>query len=395
MTKKRPAKAISKQPAPWTIAVFMVGDAELDSSIDRDLMELERAGSSDSVNVIAAVQRSGRSKTKWLQIAPRGENGPHRSTSVGDPKDGDLNDRLDDFLKFVADEYESKHYLLVCWGHASGLGFGRLGPGSEEDLVRLQALVASLRKFREARVEPGKLEILGFCACALSKAEFAIELRDEVDFLVSSQVGISTLMTWPFDRILQRVLMSPEVHPGTLASQIVGAFEESYEPPPVALTALHLQKSEDVGRQVDAISKSIIKAIDQPRELGRLNGLCVVSAFQRAVAAYPYELEPLVDFFDFCRKLIEEVDLEERVREEARDVLNGGVRSFVVCNARSGPKLGALNGLSILAPDFENATWATTWAAPEAWLWTKTEWAEMTRRIHQFAFSPENRALIS
>jgi hypothetical protein len=391
MSKQRQASRAKRELPPWTIAVFMVGGPELESSIDRDVLELERAGSSDSVNVIAAVQRSGRAHTTYLQVMPRGDEGqPQKSKKIGRSTVGDLNTRLNKFLAFVARRYKSQHYSLIFWGHASGLGFGRLGSGSQEDLIRLKAFVESLRKFRESRADAQKLEILGFCACALSKAEFAIELREEVDFLVSSQVGISTLMTWPFDRIVQRVVMSPQVAPGTFASQIVQCFEESYEPPPIALTALHLQKSEEVGRQVDAIAKSILKAIDQPKVPGRVNNLSVLSAFQRAISAYPYELEPLIDFFDFCRKLVEEEALEELVRAEAREVLDKGARAFVVCNARSGPKLGALNGLSILAPDLKDPNWVATWTASHAWLWTNTQWAEVTRRVHRFAFdNPE------
>ena len=155
--------------------------------------------------------------------------------------------------------------MLILWGHSSALGFGALTPGSTDDLVRMGQLAASLNKFREKRYSGEKLEILGFCACAVSKAEFALELRNEVAFLVSSQVGISTLMTWPFDRIIQRALMSPSVLPETLASQIVGAFEESYEPPPVALTALDLGESEAVRSHVDELSRSILGGLGATR----------------------------------------------------------------------------------------------------------------------------------
>lgn len=385
---------------PWTVMVFMVGDPELQSSIDRDLMELGRAGSSSDVSVVVAVQRTSDQLMQWFEIAPRSDAGPRLNPLPECPAapQGDLDEKLDAFLHFVATDprFQAQHHLLTLWGHASGLGFGGLGPGSAEDIVRLDELSQSLRQFRRER-DGSKLDILGFCACAVSKAEFALELQDEVAFLVSSQVGISTLMTWPFDRIVQRALTSPGVEPQAMASQIVRCFEESYEPPPVALTALDLGQSEPLGKHVDGVSKAILTALDKPDEEGLLNALCVLRAFQHAEDAYPFEIESLVDFFDFCTKLVEEHDLDEQVRDRARSVLNEGARAFVVENARSGPKMAALNGLSILAPDFDDPKWGAVCdkCAPEsgARLWKSTTWAKMARRIHEFAM--EHKRLLN
>jgi hypothetical protein len=395
--KKRGTVVAKRTGAPsrtaaksWTIMVFMVGDAELQVSANRDLLELERAGSSEDVNVIVALQETGRHDTVWIEVKPRSES-PDPKNIVGRTKTGDLNERLDAFLEFVTKEphLAARHYLLVLWGHASGLGFGRLAADSRDD-IRVNELAASLSTFRKARGDE-KLEILGFCACALSKAEFALELRNEVDYLVSSQVGISTLMTWPFDRLVQRALVSPSIEPEAFASQIVRVFEESYEPPPVALTALDLRQSNRLGKQVDSVSKAILDALERPDDEGLLNSLCVLRAFRNAEAAYPFELEALVDFFDFCGKLVEEVDLTGDVRQTARDVLDDGVRSFVVENTRSGPKMAALNGLSIIAPDFDDPDWAKVLerAKTDALLWTNTDWAKMTLRIHEFAMKSE------
>jgi cysteine peptidase C11 family protein len=372
--------------------VFMVGGAELGPAIGRDQIELERVGSSADVNVITAVQKSSRSNTEWLEIQPLdADSKPTKSKKAGQSTTGDLNTRLQEFLEFVAKNYKAKNYALILWGHASGLGFGRLGPGSSEDLIRLTELSGLIRGFREARESHEKLEILGFCACALSKAEFALELRDDVDFLVSSQIGISTLMTWPFDQVVQRVLMSPSVPPETLATHIVRCFEESYEPPPVALTALDLKKSEELKTHVDELSIAILAALGEQGVPGRLNNLSVLHAFRKALEAYPYDLESLVDFFDFSAKLVEEDALEESVRDRARAILDQGARSFVVNNARSGPKLAALNGLSILAPDFDDPDWLETLercspkAGQMAWLWNSTHWIPMARTVYEFA----------
>jgi hypothetical protein len=384
---------------PWTIMVFMVGGPELGPALDRDRLELERAGSSSDVNVIVAIQKSSRSDTDWFEVQPLDANGHAvKSKKVGQTERGDLTARLGAFLEFVAKTYKSRHYALILWAHASGLGFGRLGPGSSEDLIRLGELRLLVRAFREKRESGKKLDILGFSACALSKAEFALELREDVDFLVSSQVGISTLMTWPFDRVVQRALMSPAVQPATFANHMVRCYEESYEPAPVALTALDLNKSDDIRAFVDEISVAIIDAFAVPHDADvRLSKLCVLHAFRRAISDYPYDLEPLVDFFDFCTKLVEEEHLAESVRERARKILDEGARSFVLNNARAGPKLAALNGFSIVAPDFDDPKFLErvqkdSAAQEAAWVWRETHWVQMA--IAVFRFANEDPALV-
>lgn len=377
---------------PWTIMVFMIGGSELGPALDRDRLELERAGSSSDVNVIIGIQKSSRSDTDWLEVQPLDALGHAvKSKEVGQSKTGDLTARLQEFLEFVAKTYKSRHYALILWAHASGLGFGRLGPGSKEDLIRLGKLRLLVQAFREHRESGEKLDILGFSACALSKAEFALELRDDVDYLVSSQVGISTLMTWPFDRVVQRALMSPAVQPATFASHMVRCFEESYEPAPVALTALDLNKSGEVRTFIDEISVAIIDAFASRDDVeARFNKLSVLHAFRRAVSEYPYDLEPLVDFFDFCTKLVDEEHLADSVRDRGRKILDEGARSFVMSNARAGPKLAALNGFSIVAPDFDDPEWLEkvekeSAAMEKAWVWTETHWVQMSVAVYKFA----------
>jgi hypothetical protein len=381
------------QAAPersWTIAVFMVGGAELGPALSRDMLELERVGSNDQVSVIVSRSDTPRSRGEWFEIPPRKGDGPTKRRGIGKSTTDTLDKRLEEFLSMAAKDYPARHFLLIMWGHASGLMFGELRPGSERDQLRLQEIAALLRGLRQLRGR--RLDILGFCACALSKAEFALELRDEVDYLVSSQVGISTLMTWPFDDIVQQATSNPSIEAGELARQLVDVFEEQYEPPPVGLTALDLRKGEEVGMFVQGLSQTILTALNQRGDLGRINNLCVLQAFIEALDAHPYDNEPTVDFYDLCRKLVQQEHLDEDVRAQAQEVLNKGFQSFVVENARSGPKMGALHGLSILAPDFDDPNFGDTCKkcskeSSKSYLWTSTDWAQVVARVHSFGIT--------
>lgn len=275
----------------------------------------------------------------------------------------------------------------MLWGHASGLGFGGLKPGSDGDQTRLTELKNVLRTLRERRPNKEKLDILGFCACAINKADYALELRDDVEYLIASQVGISTLMTWPFDEAVKLLLMSPSVETRSLARQLVQCFEEGYEPPPVAMTALQLTQADHVGKQINALSEAILVALALPDPHGRLNNMLVAQAFDEALDSYPWDVEALVDLFDLCRKLAQKPLLDETVRERARNILDEGFRSFVVHNARSGPKFGALNGLSMLAPDFDDPDFLKTSQScvkQEIYIWSQTRWSLVIRKVYEF-----------
>jgi hypothetical protein len=67
--KAKSARAAGTR-AEWTVAIFMVGDSNLTSAMDRDLVELRSVGSSDDVNVLLSQQMTARSKTNFSFIPP-------------------------------------------------------------------------------------------------------------------------------------------------------------------------------------------------------------------------------------------------------------------------------------------------------------------------------------
>jgi hypothetical protein len=411
----------------WTVAVFMVGERELANAMNIDFLELAKVGSSAEVNVVAAQQRAANGVTTWYEIPKGTAEQPSRRNKVGKGSESGvaLAERLDDFLQFLLKEYPAKHYLVVLWGHGSGLRFGNLGPRAFRDRVELRQLASTFQRFQEKRGGE-KIEVLGFSSCAISKAEFALELRDVAQFLVSSQIAINSLMTWPFDDILGGLVLSPQVAPPGLVNQIMRSFQDYYEPPPVALTALNLEKSEVLKRQVSDLAGAILSVLarfdvaqltneqkDALRDADdstkiksaaeRLSPelfvafydcLAIYQAFLDALNPVPLEHEDVVDFFDFCLKIVIYLDEHEgpaeEVRRVAQQIMNAGAQPFVAQNVRAGPNLHALNGLSLIAPDFMEKDWPEQWdderqkEQDHCWLWKETAWPDMIKALHGF-----------
>src|SRR5687767_12919214 len=160
----------TNEPRKWTVIVYMAAQdsAELDEHAVRDLREMERVGSSETVKVVVQINRPwpGRpQRYKVLQGKSELDDKAIVHTEMGKPE------ALEEFLSWALDWYPADHYFLVLWGHAYGLGFGR----DHDDPLTLRELTDALSAFRDKRAKKQSgnpaLDLLGANACAMSYAE--------------------------------------------------------------------------------------------------------------------------------------------------------------------------------------------------------------------------------
>ena len=122
----------------------------------------------------------------------------------------------------------AKRYLLVLWGHAYGLGFGR----DHKDSLTLRELSKALKPFR-------RLDLLGANACAMSYAEAAFELQESAKYLVASQITMP-MAGWPYEEILKEITRKPDITGENLGRAVIRHFMKSLEGKHVSLTLLDL-----------------------------------------------------------------------------------------------------------------------------------------------------------
>jgi hypothetical protein len=210
------------------------------------------------------------------------ENGP-KPLSIN--KDETISD-LAGFLRQSAQQFKAKHYLVVLWGHAYGLKFGRFDD---------QIVLPELRKaITSARFNP-PIDILGFDACGMGKLEIVGELRELATYLIASQVNIP-YSGWPYDMILREITRNPGIPPKNLGTAILRRFYESYSPPRVALTMLSGKANY---ANLNALQEALGNAI--AAELPAVAKLAA-KAFSDARTD---SVEPLFDLRKFCTNLNE------------------------------------------------------------------------------------------
>jgi hypothetical protein len=351
--------------------------AELDEHAVRDLREMERVGSGETVNVVVQINRPwpGRpQRYKVLQGNSELDHAPIDQTKMGRPE------TLKEFLFWALNHHPADRYFLVLWGHAYGLGFGR----DHDDPLTLRELTDALSLFRDKRAdkESGsakpELDLLGANACAMSYAEAAYELKGRVQYLVASQIAVP-FAGWPYASILKRINHTtlPEHLGKAVVDSYVNHFTASSAGARVAMTLLNIAAVENLQPRVRDLARCISNAIasNTPFASNRLTH--IRTAFLATAAG---DVRPLIDLYDLCEELKELcTDLEilegrtqpevAALRDEAAQLLtfvqpqeevtkifasgdpdSADPSSRLVVFHKRHPDLDGLHGLGIFAP---------------------------------------------
>lgn len=114
---------------------------------------------------------------------------------------------LREFLRFCANKYPAKHYMLFMLGHGVVVGndIFMLDEHASEQSLTLTDLGQILREFKHnIELEDSVLELVSFHSCSVSSMEVAYELQDTAKYLLASQ-GPAFVGSWPYRQILVRI----------------------------------------------------------------------------------------------------------------------------------------------------------------------------------------------
>lgn len=151
-------------------------------------------------------------------LAPFGVNG-FLSSGAHEFEEPDPETSLSEFLKFCADNYPARHYILFMLGHGVVVGndiFMFDEHAASENSLTLTDLGRILRDFQR-RIEPngGEFEMISFQSCSVSSVEVAFELQGTANYMLASQ-GPTFVGSWPYRQILIRIFNELNEHGGEL-----------------------------------------------------------------------------------------------------------------------------------------------------------------------------------
>lgn len=324
----------------WTVMVFMGAhnlerEPDLTDEADDDLAEMQRARSGPRVNIVVHIDR--RSGPSRFFIEP---DGTRREFPVA-PGRGSTGDGavLVEFLLFCLKEFPAKHYLLVLWGHAYRLAFGRDGA----DAMEFPKLSQALEGFKKANRNE-KLDVVGFDACGMCVFEGAYQLRHTAGYMIASQVGVP-LPGWPYEIILERMNADPDMTATDVGALIVRKFVGSYDEQGVTMSMLDLQRSAVIASAVAELTGELRRALTA-------DALELVNVEEIFQDCHVVKDQAAVDLVTFCWHLVTYSE-HEGIRRAARkvgDLLINPGESFIREHGRSNITVALLQGLSLFAP---------------------------------------------
>jgi len=377
----------------WTVMLYIAADhpqperaAITERAAIRDLRELESVGSTDDLDILVQIDRRwpGYPERYWIKKARKGEGRSQPcGTLVGTKNINDSGDPgpLIDFLKWAREEHPADNSMLVLWGHAYGLGFGR----DHGDPLTIPELAKALK------TEKGyEIDILGANACAMCYAEAAYELRNAASFLVAPEITMP-FAGWPYDRILKRIAKSA-IEPRQLAQDIVTDFVDSFGRQDVSLTLLDLTKAEPLGEGMKALASAVEHGIGRKK-----TGEPIGDAFLDTAHG---SVRPLIDLVDLCGRLacVDDSPIESAAKA-MKEFLEPGDDKFVI-KYEGDTDLEGLHGLGIFAPAVTGAADLTRlelsephYKALELVKYGDNPWAKLVYHDLRRALDPMNKAV--
>jgi len=210
----------------WTVLFYMDGANDLEPFIARSMMELEKVGSNENVNLVAQMARISQDELKnilekkydkpidpqsnqyytnidgdWRGVRryyiTKNHDPGNRRYSSNMEKNLYLQDishpqTLADFVSWGIKKYPAKHYMLVVMDHGAGWP-GALNnefSGTSGQMMSTPSIENALETAEKTSGK--KLDIVHFATCLMGSAEVAYQIKDSANYMVASEEAATT-----------------------------------------------------------------------------------------------------------------------------------------------------------------------------------------------------------
>ncbi|MCD4783019.1 MAG: hypothetical protein K8T10_04215 [Candidatus Eremiobacteraeota bacterium] len=348
----------------WTILVYSAADNDLEPFQVEDVMEMEKTGGGNSLNLLVQLDRGkkpsnlsdGWSGARRYKIERDGDPEKINSPVLEDLGQVNMSDpsTLSDFIQWGIKKYPAKHYMLIISDHGKGWE-GAIQDKSHSGWMELPRIEDALMDAQEKTGQ--KLDILGFDACLMGESEVAYQLRDSADYMVASEESEGA-EGWPYKKFLtvnllksiqSTLLMKLNMKPAQLARNIVKEARSDPKNLPT-LSAVDMKKIDGVANATKELSDAII-ATDTPNSV--LKEIAKSSTAFAKDGAYMSEYK---DQHDFCRRILKSDKIsDKKLKKAAGEVMNS--IEYAVMEETHSEKYQHARGLSIHLPSYGFRPW--------------------------------------
>lgn len=301
--------------AKWLILVYMAGDNDLEGFALKDMLELQKIGSSKDVYIFAQIDRArgyDTSRGDWKSTRRyfvRKEEEDIISSDfedIGETNTGDPSTLVDFVLRGV-ELYPAERHGLIIWNHGTGwkeediyrmltddrsISRGMLRSINLRTQERKPLFLKALRSSAEYNSETKaiafdddakdfldnkelaealyrgitrlkkKFDLIGFDACLMNMLEVQYQLKELTDVIVGSQ-EIEPPDGWPYTDILRALMKNPDANGEYLGKSIVDSYVDSYRDSSwKGLVTQSCLSSKSVDRLAAAMDQLALRLID-------------------------------------------------------------------------------------------------------------------------------------
>jgi len=363
----------------WTFMVYLDSDNNLESAGIEDLNEMEEAGSTEEVNIVALMDRAEGYDTSngdwedwryfYVDKDPNGSNDEIISTEIGypllepgeEPNMGDPQ-TLVDFVTWSMNNYPAEHYLLSLWDHGGGIR-GVCWDDSTPDHDNLDLIDLKTAFTNISNATGDTIDIIGFDACLMGGASIHYQMNQFCDIVVASEATESN-DGWPYELLLMDVVEDPSLTPEVVARNLVEHYVDSYGivEPWVTQAAFKTNEMTQVFTDLDAVAQILIDnlpeyegSIADSRENAESYDLTKEGPYMPEMSGYP--MSDLWDFLDELERIEHGTALDAELMSAIMKLKNSISEARIAYG--SGTDMPDSHGLSIYFPQTENSGTST------------------------------------
>jgi len=264
----------------WTIMVYSNADNNLDGDLVNDVLEMERAGLSNDVNIVVEIDRLNKPARRYCVTARDANSKPDDwgfsgkmvkdmgEIDMGDPKE------LVTFAKWACDNYPAAKYMLLIQNHGSGWkkrkadAFRGISYDDQSGHnISTKQLGSAIQTISSLMGKP--IDIFATDACLMQMLEVDYEIKDFVRYIVSSEEMVPG-PCWSYESIFAPIMNDPKINARELASMIPQAYAESYKTSvknSTTMSAVDCAFIEELSNAVDSFAKAYLEINGDSNEL--------------------------------------------------------------------------------------------------------------------------------
>ncbi len=326
--------------------VYLNGNNNLDQFGAFNIIQMQKAGSTDHLNVVVQWASQAAEDTKRLLVVK-----DTAATTVTSPTVQDLpvvdmgkKETLLDFITWGVQTYPADHYFVVVWDH--GAGWHLLSPkpmaqnydisfdertGNHITTEELGGVLA-----QAAQVIGHKVDIYGSDACMMSMVEVAAEMAGSVDTFIGSE-ETEPGAGWPYDLFLGSWNANPTADNAQIGKFLVDSYKAYYTQQGTSNATMATIDMNQLPQLIAGISALKDK-------LAAKTNMSVISQAAASSSRFTYsDYVDLSDLVDNVRTALDKTD-EAQV---ALDSMSQLIKTAVTSTSTTGMKA---NGISIWWP---------------------------------------------